>query len=385
MNRRNLKRLAACAATAVGVLLLLFAASFALPVPVWRTGELPEPPLPIVKNGPAVRMPKRVWIDTDAACGHSRTTDPDDCLALLLLARAPGIEIAGISSVFGNAPLGVTDRTTRDLAAILRAAGAKVPPISRGSGAPWPESGSAAAQPAHAALRKALEEGPLTLLALGPLTNIATALKGRPDLQARVERLVAVMGRRPGHLFHPAEGQGGGMLFGHGPVFRDFNFDQDRIAATSVLAMRLPTTFMPYDAARDVSLTSHDLTTLQASGKAAAWLARRARGWLDFWREGIGRPGFFPFDLLAGAYILEPQLFNCAPAQAWVSEDDRLWNVWFYRPPALLIGLPKEISASAEATSSAIYCVGTDARTHAQLMRWLASPQSRSAPVSLGP
>ena len=89
--------------------------TFAIPLPVWRTGELQVPPLPVIEGGPAVRLPERVWIDTDAACGHGRATDPDDCFALLALIRAPGLEIVGVSTVFGNAPLDVTDRTTRDL------------------------------------------------------------------------------------------------------------------------------------------------------------------------------------------------------------------------------------------------------------------------------
>jgi hypothetical protein len=42
-----------------------------------------------------------------------------------------------------------------------------------------------------------------------------------------------------GHIFHPAEGAGGGMLFGHGPVFRDFNFEMDMTAATRIVALGL--------------------------------------------------------------------------------------------------------------------------------------------------
>lgn len=96
----------------------------------------------------------------------------------------------------------------------------------------------AGSTPASEALIVALETGPLTILALGPLTNIAQALTARPDLVANIARLIAVMGRRQGHLFHPAEGEGHGILFGHGPVFRDFNFDQDREAAARVLTCR---------------------------------------------------------------------------------------------------------------------------------------------------
>jgi hypothetical protein len=92
---------------------------------------------------------------------------------------------------------------------------------------------------------------------------VAAALEGRPDLLPNVGHLVAVMGRRPCRLFHPAEAKGSGILFGHGPVFRDFNFDMDRTAATAVARMRIPTTFVPYDAARNLSLTGPDLAAME--------------------------------------------------------------------------------------------------------------------------
>jgi purine nucleosidase len=228
----------------------------------------------VVEGGPIVAMPKRVRIDTDAACGQGRTTDPDDCLAILLLARTPGVEIASVSTVFGNASLDSTDRTTRALVAMLgRENLGAPPPVYRGSAGPVGADDPAAPAPAHAALREALAEGPLTLLALGPLTNLAAALQDRPDLRPNVAQLVAVTGRRPGQLFHPAEGAGGGILFGHGPVFRDLNFDLDRAAASSVLAMRPPTTLVPYDAGRRLGLTGADLDHLEARGAAAAWVA----------------------------------------------------------------------------------------------------------------
>ncbi len=113
--RPALRRGVLAALVLLGLLLL----SFALPVRVWRTGELPAPALPLVRGGPPVSLPERVWIDTDAACGHGSTTDPDDCFAILLLARAPGVRILGISTVHGNAPVGVTDSVTRALAAEL--------------------------------------------------------------------------------------------------------------------------------------------------------------------------------------------------------------------------------------------------------------------------
>src|SRR5690606_38811485 len=78
-------------------LVLLLLASFAVPLREWRTGRLPAEPLDLVAGGPAVAMPKRVWIDTDAACGHGETTDADDCFAILLLAQDPAVHVVGIS------------------------------------------------------------------------------------------------------------------------------------------------------------------------------------------------------------------------------------------------------------------------------------------------
>lgn len=359
-------------AVTIALLLGLFLLTFAIPVRVWRTGELPAPPLPVVEGGPIVRMPTRIWIDTDAACGHGRTTDPDDCFGLLLLARSNAVEIAGISTVYGNATLDVTDRTTRDLVAMLYRDRGRAPAVYRGSATPIGEDGSLAPQPAHEALRRALKEGPLTLIGLGPLTNVAAALRGRPALRANVARLVAVMGRRRGHLFHPAEGAGGGMLFGHGPVFRDFNFDQDRRAATLILDMQLPTTLIPYEAARGISLTERDLAHMEARGGAGAWVASRARGWLEFWRSEIGRDGFYPFDLLAAAYVIDPRLFDCARATAWVSKDPKLrrWR-WFYDPDALLVGVPREVPDEVRAKSTGLYCPRVNAQPYPRLMEAL--------------
>ena len=331
----------AVAALAAAALVL---SSFAVPIRVWRTGELPAPPLPLVEGGPAVAMARRLWIDTDAACGHSPTTDPDDCFALLLLARAREVEIAGVSAVQGNAPLEVTERTTRELTSML---------------------GMRKAEPAR--LREALGQGPLTIVALGPLTNIDAALAGRPDLQRNVARLVVVMGRTPGHLFHPSEGVGGGMLFGHGPVFRDFNFDQDRDAVARLLSMDLPMTLVPYAAARQVSLTGSDLSLLEAQGGAAAWIALRARGWLAFWRKDIGRDGFYPFDVLAAAYALRPDLFDCASITAQVARDEKLRG-WIYGPEGLLVAPESARSARARASGRVLYCPRVDPRFGEWLM-----------------
>ena len=158
------------------------------------------------------------------------------------------------------------------------------------------------------------------------LTNVAAALEGRPDLVANVRRVVAVMGHEAGHLFHPSEGNGRGVL-GHGPIFRDLNVSVDVDAARRVMMLGLPVTLIPYDAGRGVVIGAADLERLAAQGPAQAWLAGQTRGWLAFWQEDVGLEGFSPFDWVAAAWLLEPEMFDCAAVTAQVRLEWAFW-VW---------------------------------------------------------
>jgi inosine-uridine nucleoside N-ribohydrolase len=346
---------------AIGVIGLVALAgillSLTLPVQVWRTGQVPTVSIPVEPAQPFSSSPTRVWIDTDAACGHGPRVDPDDCLAILLLARQESVDIVGISTVFGNAPLDETHRTTNVLADQLRTDERLSVPLYRGSSMPLIHDTSLGAAPgadAHEFLREALQREPLTLVALGPLTNIALALQNHPGLQANVVRLVTVMGRRRGHVFHPVEGGTAGSFFGHGPVFRDFNFAADEEAAVAVMGMKLPMTLVPYQAARRIMLDTPVLDKMKNSGGAAAWVAERAGSWLSYWRKDIGRDGFYPFDLVAAAYVAEPSLLGCAEVMIAVENDTWLLGWFGFRG---LFALSNEESVSHPfVTRSALYC-----------------------------
>jgi inosine-uridine nucleoside N-ribohydrolase len=354
---------------AIGFVLVLasLVATLALPVELWRTGRLSVPPLTLSAHDPRPTSPGRLWIDTDAACGYTPRTDVDDCLALWLLAAQPPLPVAGISTVSGNAPLEVSDRVTRELVRLLNWEHDGTPvAVHTGSDAPIVSS-NPTAPPAHSALIRALDAGPLVILALGPLTNIANALQARPDLTRNVERLIAVMGRRAGHLFHPSEGSGRGTFLGHGPVFRDFNFTSDPDAVRVLTDLEIPTTLIPYDAATLVEITAADLRALAMLGDAGAWISNRSRAWLEYWRREVGRSGFYPFDLMAAAHLVEPSRFRCAHAHAWVGRDPLLFLPLF-RPTALLVA---QRSAPAEA-SPVLYCPAVDSTFDRHLRSWLS-------------
>ena len=66
--------------------------------------------------------------------------------------------------------------------------------------------------------------------------NLAAAVGHAPALQRNLAGIVAVMGRRAGHRFHPSEGSSAGAVaFGQGPVFSDFNFVSDLLAVQQVI------------------------------------------------------------------------------------------------------------------------------------------------------
>jgi purine nucleosidase len=145
-------------------------------------------------------------------------TGIDDALALAYLLAAPTAEVVGIGTVSGNVSAAVGARNTLDLlqlaghAHIPVALGAHHPLAgSFGGGAPWVHGGNGIGEVALEAASAPLapesaaemlvrlarsHAGELKVLAIGPLTNIAEALRLEPSLPSLVES-ITVMGGRP--------------------------------------------------------------------------------------------------------------------------------------------------------------------------------------------
>ena len=203
----------------------------------------------------AAPAPTPVWIDTDPAIGEPER-DVDDGLALVQAFRSPELDLRGVSVVFGNAEL------ARGLPIARRLVKNYGPPglrVFKGAAA---ASDLQEETEASRALAAALHTGPLTILALGPATNVATVLSKHPDLAARVVRVIAVAGRRPGQRFttgttNPA---------GH----RDFNFELDPKAFQVLLDSHVELVLAPFEIASKVWLDDADLDRLASSSSAAA-------------------------------------------------------------------------------------------------------------------
>jgi pyrimidine-specific ribonucleoside hydrolase len=251
-----------------------------------------------------------VWIDTDPAIGEP-DRDVDDGLALIQAFHSPELDVKGISVVFGNASL---ERGLPIAGRLVRDFGPRGLKVYGGAAAPAdPPVDTDASRAIAAALRQA----PLTILALGPMTNVATVLARHPELASRITRVIAVAGRRPGQRFTT----GTTNPQGH----RDFNFELDPRGFQRLLESNVEVVLAPFEISSKVWISAGDLDRLAGSRSAAARsLVAPSRAWLALWTRLFGVDGFNPFDTLAVAYAVSAQGFGCEvlPARIDTLADD---------------------------------------------------------------
>ncbi len=252
---------------------------------------------------------RRVIIDTDPGV--------DDALALLLAMRSPELQIEAITPVAGNVPLELTLPNALRMVEIAGrtdiavAAGAKSPLVRRLvtaayahgenglGGAIFPEPKiKAVTEPAAEVIRQIVRKypGDVTLITLGPLTNVATVLNTDPQLAGMVQSLVMMGGSLSGGNITPAA---------------EFNIYVDPEAARIVFQSGIPITMVGLDVTRKTSLTEDHVRVLEAAtnpvSQAAAKIARNA---INHHREQGFLVGPNMHDSLAVAGFLDPSLLK---------------------------------------------------------------------------
>lgn len=248
-------------------------------------------------------------------------TDPgvDDALAILLAAASPELELLGLTTVFGNCPV---DVATRNALMLLDVVGRPDVPVARGAAAPIaspylgpvpqvhgvdgmgdggplpPPTGVPVAESAAEFLCRtaARHPGEVTILAVGPLTNLALALRLRPDLDTLVERVV-VMG-------------GNALVPGNATPAAEANMRNDPEAADLVLGARWPVTMVGLDVTHRVNLRGADIDRLTATpSPAGRHLARALPLYRSFFERTNGLDGIYVHDPTAVACLLDPAAF----------------------------------------------------------------------------
>jgi len=261
-------------------------------------------------------MNKNIWIDTDLSVGMMRTKRPgycdvDDGYAVLQLMKSDQVTIKGISAVFGNTDI----ESAYKLSNYMVDNFATYPiPVYKGAGRGMDIS-KLKTNEAVDALNSALQSDRMTIMAIGPATNIGLLLAKYPSIKDQIEEVILVAGRRrPTDRFDIGT-QGG--------IAQDLNFDLDNDAFKLILQSGLKVTLCPFEISSKVWITKEDLTDLAKGDKGCQWLADHSGAWLDQW-IAQGASGFNPFDVLASHYILFPDdiVFEDINARLELYEDD---------------------------------------------------------------
>ncbi|WP_447600098.1 nucleoside hydrolase [Nitrospira sp. Nam80] len=269
--------------------------------------------------------PARVVIDTDPGL--------DDALALLLAFRSPELDIVGLTTVCGNIPVG---QATKNLFRVLNLLH-PCPSVPVGQGAARPlEYQLATATQFHgtdglgdldqfldaagacryvsprlpASLPTAQEvwqecgrrySGELTLITLGPLTNVALALKVSPGTVQRFTRIIAMAGAIavPGNVTPAAE----------------FNVFVDPHAAKRVLQAGLPLTLIPLDVTTQVAFRRERIAALTKSpcDHVAQFIGDSMGKGFDFAEMVEGHGRVYLHDPLAVAAAIDATLITPEP------------------------------------------------------------------------
>jgi purine nucleosidase/pyrimidine-specific ribonucleoside hydrolase len=280
-------------------------------------------------------MTRHLLIDSDPGI--------DDALAILLALRSPDARVEAVTTVAGNVAV---DRATANARRVLAvAAPDPPPPLARGAPAPLkralitahqvhgqdglgnlerfvdPSGQPRYPEPTYAIEMRAGWEvileatdrwgAELTIVALGPLTNLALALQQDPRGLGRAGRIVVMGGAIavPGNITPAAE----------------FNFYVDPEAAAAVLEAGLPVELVPLDVTRRVVLEQAALTE-----ELHRCSDRIARFILDFTLHGFAfgaereSGGIVLHDPLAMAVALDPSLVTFDPLCVEVECEGRL-------------------------------------------------------------
>lgn len=250
---------------------------------------------------------RRIIIDADPGV--------DDALALLLAIHAPQLDIQAVTVVSGNVPLSTGTQNALD---VLAFAGVEGIPVYQGADRPLVREPvharevhgarglGAASLPASIRQARAgavdylvaqVGEG-MTVVALGPLTNLALAERDQPGLLKRAKEIV-VMG---GAVLEP----------GNASPTAEYNFFADPHAAREVLASGANLTLVPLDVTHQIGMTAEEIEGLSGSGavERVRFFQQASSIIVEHGRATGGFAGIHLHDPVAVGWVLAQELFE---------------------------------------------------------------------------
>jgi purine nucleosidase len=252
--------------------------------------------------------PTRVVIDTDPGV--------DDAVAILLALVSPELDVLALTTVTGNVNLDHTTENARRLLElanrpdVLVAAGCAVPLNGEPKHASevhgndglgdleWPTP-SIPVSETHAVdlLAELINEGPLTIIAIGPLTNLAMLVQQYPGIDEKLEHLVIM---------------GGASWQGNVNAAAEFNIWADPEAAKIVFGAKWKITFMPLDLTHQAYLNDDDLAYFRSlNTEVGARVANFLEPYALFHVEWYGNRDIIMHDAMAVYQVIDPTAITC--------------------------------------------------------------------------
>jgi inosine-uridine nucleoside N-ribohydrolase len=263
----------------------------------------------------APAAPQRVIVDTDIG------DDIDDAFALALVLASPEFEVVGTTTAWGDTAL-----RTRLVQRLLRETGRLGIPVAEGAAtvsqtpftqARWAQR-SAPAGAAPPAVDFVLDQirrqpGEITLLALGPLTNLGAAIARDPATFRRLRQVVLMGGSvRSGYRKSP--------FHAPRPPDKEYNIAADVAAARAVFGAGVRLVMMPLDSTQ-IRLEEPARNALFAQGRPLTdALALLYHQWLDAYQPWSSTTPTL-FDVVPVAYAIDPGLCPTMPLRIVVDDQ----------------------------------------------------------------
>ena len=256
-------------------------------------------------------MPRKIIIDTDPGV--------DDTMAIFFALCSPELDVIGLTSIFGNVH---TELATKNALRLLEIAGRTDIPVAHGADdaltgpfeGPVPFVHGTDGQgdiflpdPAGAPVNMSAAQfiveqlrahpGEITLAPVGPLTNIALALRLEPRITEWVDEVV-LMG-------------GNALVPGNASPAGEANIRNDPEAADLVFGADWPVTMVGLDVTLKVHMTPEDIAEYESNGNPMSdHITRVLPHYRSYFESNYPAKGIYVHDSSAIAYIIDPSLFE---------------------------------------------------------------------------
>ena len=283
-------------------------------------------------QGSAAKQPassaQRIILDADPAMG-TVGGDPEDSFAIMLALNSPEVKVEGITIVQGNVP---AEKGYSNVTHLLNLLGRTEVPLYRGQLLPLEDRRTI--QHSALARRHGMEQlaemiepppeeidavtflidtvrahpGEITVVTVGPLTNVASAIKKAPDFAEKVKRIVMMGGtaETAGNISPAAE----------------FNFWQDPDAADIVFRSGAQLVMVGLDVCHQTHLRPKQVEEVAGESALGRFVLEATRPWFRIMAGGSGEGSLHLYDSLAMAVAIDPTLVTLEDSYVEIEISD---------------------------------------------------------------